>query len=57
MERKGKFEDAQAFRRQLKIEETDEEEIEPEDDVQVPQDEMEKENHDISFAVQKTKTG
>jgi len=40
LERKGKLEDAEAFRRQLKIEEPDEEEIDPEDDVQVPEDEI-----------------
>ena len=37
MERRGKFEDAQAFRKQLKLDEPDEEEIEQEEEnVQVP---------------------
>jgi hypothetical protein len=44
LERKGKLEDAEAFRRQMKIEEPDEEEIDPEDDVQVPEDEMNEES-------------
>jgi hypothetical protein len=44
LERKGKLEDAEAFKRQVKIEEPDEEEIDPEDDVQVPEDEMNEES-------------
>ena len=49
LDRKGKLEDAEAFRRQLKIEEPDEEEIDPEDDVQVPDDESNEENQEDIF--------
>jgi hypothetical protein len=48
MERRGKFEDAQAFRRHLKIEEPDEDEIEQEEEnVQVQEEQTGDENEDI----------
>jgi hypothetical protein len=50
MERRGKFEDAQAFRKQLKLDEPDEEEIEQEEEnVQAPYEGMNEEYHEDIF--------
>ena len=50
MERRGKFEDAQAFRKQLKLDEPDEEQIEQEEEnVQVPYEEVNEEDHEDIF--------
>ena len=50
MERRGKFEDAQAFRKQLKLDEPDEEEIEQEEEtVQVPYEGMNEEDRQDIF--------
>ena len=58
MERRGKFEDAQVFKKQLKLEEPDEEEIEQkEEDVQVPYEEIDQEDHEDIFCSPEKKYG
>ena len=48
MEKRGKIEDARSFKKYLKFEEPDEEEIEPEEEnVQVQEEQIEDENEDI----------